>query len=73
MTTMLQFLSCSTCRVTMVEGGGNAASWSIFALLVIIVALLGCVGVCMVRIARREKLHLDPALDDGWSPDSSSR
>ena len=52
---IFQLISCSTCRVTMVEGGGNAASWSIFALLVIIVALLGGVAICMVRIARAQR------------------
>lgn len=52
----------------MVEGGGDAASWSILFLLVVIVGLLSCIGVFMVRIARRESQHLDPELSDNWTP-----
>ena len=33
MNSMNPFIACSTCRVTMVEGGGDAAGWSIFFLL----------------------------------------
>ncbi len=61
-------LACSTCRVTMVEGGGDAASWSIFFLLVVILAMLGGVGFFMFRIARREREHFDPSLSDDYVP-----
>lgn len=64
----LNLLACSTCRVSMVEGGGDAAGWSIFFLLVVIVAMLGGVTFFMFRIARREKRHFDPALCDGFDP-----
>lgn len=57
----------------MVEGGGQAAAWSIFFLLVVILGVMACVGVCMFRIARREKQHFDPSLTDGWSPDQPNR
>lgn len=66
-------LACSTCRVTMVEGGGEAASWSIFFLLVVILAMLGGITVFMLRIARREKQHFDPALSDDYVAPESSR
>jgi hypothetical protein len=46
----------------MIEGGGDAAGWSIFFLLVVILAMLGGIGIFMFRIARREKLHFDPSL-----------
>ena len=59
-------LACSTCRVTMVEGGGDAAGWSIFFLLIVILAMLGTIAFFMFRIARREKEHLDPALNDHY-------
>ena len=49
-------------------GGGDAAGWSIFFLLVVIVAMLGGVAFFMFRIARREKRHFDPALCDGFDP-----
>jgi hypothetical protein len=62
------FTACSTCRVSMIEGGGNAAGWSIFFLLVVIVAMLGTIAFFMIRIARREREHLDPALTDGFDP-----
>lgn len=59
-------LACSTCRVTMVEGGGDAAGWSIFALLIIIVAMLAGIAFFMFRIARREREHFDPSLSDDY-------
>lgn len=67
----LFFPACSTCRVTMVEAGGEAASWSIFFLLVVILAMLGSVTFFMIRIARREKQHLDPSLSDDYTPSES--
>ena len=62
----LSTLACSTCRVSMIEGGGDAAGWSIFFLLVVIVAMLGTIAFFMFRIARREKEHLDPSLTDHY-------
>jgi ATP/ADP translocase len=64
-------LACSTCRVSMVEGGGDAAGWSIFALLVIILAMLGGIAFFMFRIARREREHFDPSLSDDYTPTES--
>ncbi len=64
-------LACSTCRVTMVAGGGEAAGWSIFFLLVVILVVLGGIGFFMFRIARREKEHFDPTLSDEYvSPEA---
>jgi len=62
----LNIIACSTCRVSMVEGGGDAAGWSIFTLLVVILAMLGGLGFFMFRIARREKEHFDPTLSDDY-------
>jgi hypothetical protein len=53
----------------MVEGGGDAAGWSIFFLLVVIVAMLSGIGFFMFRIARREKAHFDPAYADDYVAD----
>jgi ATP/ADP translocase len=66
------FIACSTCRVTMIDGGGDAAGWSIFALLFIIVAMLGGIGFFMFRIARREREHFDPSLSDDYVPAKSN-
>lgn len=67
-----QIFACSTCRTTMIEAGGDAAGWSIFFLLGVILAILGGIGFCMIRIARREKLHFDPTLSDDYvAPESS--
>jgi hypothetical protein len=57
-------LACSTCRVTMVEGGGDAAGWSIFALLMVILPVMMGIVFFMIRIARREHEFLDPELMD---------
>ena len=66
MSTSIAFLACSTCRVTMVAGGGDAAGWSIFFLLGVILSILGGIGFCMFRIARREREHFDPELSDDY-------
>ena len=66
--TPLNIIACSTCRVSMVEGGGDAAGWSIFFLLIVIVAMLGGIAFFMFRIARREKEHFDPTLSDDYKP-----
>ena len=60
---LISQLACSTCRTNM-EGGGEAASWSIFFLLVVILAMLGSIAFFMIRIALREKQHFDPSLSD---------
>ena len=64
MTHYLSFLACSTCRVNMIEGGRDAAGWSIFALLIIILAMLCAVVFFMFRLARRERLNFDAGLAD---------
>ena len=67
----LSLLACSTCRVSMIKGGGDAAGWSIFFLLVVILAMLGGIGFFMFRIARREREHFDPSLSDDYQPSDS--
>lgn len=65
---LYNLLACSTCRITMIEGGGDEAGWSIFALLVVILAMMSACGWFMVKIARREKQFLDPELMDDYVP-----
>ncbi len=67
------FLACSTCRTTMVEGGGDAAGWSIFFLLGVVLSMLAGIGYFMVFLARREKAHIDPSLSDDYIPNESAR
>ena len=55
--------ACTTCRVNFGDSA-NAASWSIFALLMIILPVAGGVGFFLFRIARREREFLDPELMD---------
>lgn len=50
----------------MIDGGGDAAGWSIFFLLFVISAILGGVGFFMFRIARRERESFDPMLSDDY-------
>jgi len=59
-------LACSTCRVSMIEGGGDAAGYSIFALLVVILSVLGGVGFYMIRLIHRDGRDLDPELQDDY-------
>ena len=67
------FLACSTCRVSMVEGGGDAAGYSIFFLLIVILTILGGITFFMLRIARRQQEHFDPTLSDDYVPPNSTR
>lgn len=73
MNTIPFILGCSTCRVTMIEGGGDAAGWSIFFLLVVILAMLGGIVFFMHRIVRRERENFDPSLSDDYIPANSAR
>lgn len=59
-------LACSTCRVSMIEGGGDAAGYSIFALLVVILSVLGGIGFYMIRMISRDGRNLDPELQDDF-------
>jgi hypothetical protein len=59
-------LACSTCRTSMIEGGGDAAGYSIFALLVVILSVLGGVGFYMIRMIFRDGKNLDPELQDDY-------
>lgn len=53
--------------------GGDAAGWSIFFLLIVILIVLGGVITAMVRLARREQESLDPELRDDYPAPSHSR
>jgi hypothetical protein len=66
-------LACSTCRATMIEAGGDAAGWSIFFLLAVVLAVLGGIGFFMFSLARREKANFDPTLSDDYVAPESSR
>ncbi len=59
-------LACSTCRASMIEGGGDAAGYSIFALLVVILSVLGGVGFYLIRMIVRDGKNLDPELQDDF-------
>ncbi len=55
----------------MIAAGGEAASWSIFFLLGVILAVLAVLGYSMFRLARREKENFDPSLSDDYVPAKS--
>lgn len=48
----------------MAKGGGDAAGWSIFFLLIVILAMLGGVIFVMARLIKRGAAELDPELCD---------
>jgi hypothetical protein len=73
MTSTPFFIACGTCRETMIAAGGEAGSWSIFFLLMVILAMLGGVIFFMLKIARREREHFDPSLSDDYVPAESSK
>jgi hypothetical protein len=57
-------LACATCASNFTDDGPNAASWSIFFLLAVILPVLGGVLFFMVRLIRRSDATLDPELRD---------
>jgi hypothetical protein len=57
-------LACATCARNFTDDGPNAASWSIFFLLAVIVPVLGGVFFFMLRLIRRSDAALDPELRD---------
>lgn len=57
-------LACQACRGNFVDQGGQAASWAIFFMLMIIIPMLIAVGFFIIRIARRQKAHADTTYDD---------
>jgi hypothetical protein len=63
----IQSLACSTCRVSF-EASGDSIGYSIFFLLIVILAVLCAVGFFMVRLARRESENLEPELRDNYVP-----
>lgn len=63
-----QLLACPTCASNFKDGGADAAGNAILFMLVIIVPMLCLVAGFMIRIALREKAHLDPSLCDDFDP-----
>lgn len=57
-------LACASCASNFTDDGPNAASWSIFFLLAVILPVLGSVVFFMVRVIRRSDAALDPELRD---------
>ncbi len=58
-------LACATCQANMASGG-DAAGYSIFFLLIVILTVLGFVIFFMARMMRREQANLDPSLNDDY-------
>jgi hypothetical protein len=66
-------LACATCASNFQDDTTNAAGWSIFVMLVIILPMLAGVVFFMVRLARRSDQALDPELRDESPPAASTR
>ena len=65
---MNSFLACTICGYHSPLEGNDAAAWSIFFLLVVIVAVLAGVGFFLIRMIRRDRENLDPELCDDYVP-----
>jgi len=65
--TITNFLACSTCSATF-GASADSIGYSIFFLLIVILAVLGGVAFFMIRLARRELNNLDPELRDDYVP-----
>lgn len=61
----MNFIACSTCAVNF-SATGDSIGYSIFFLLVLILAVLGGVAFFMFRLIRRDAANLDPELRDDY-------
>jgi flagellar biogenesis protein FliO len=52
---MMLMIACVTCQNNSALGGSDAVGWSIFFLLIVILAMVGLVAFFMVRLAIRAK------------------
>lgn len=66
-------LACATCASNFQDETTNAAGWSIFFLLGMILPVLSGVVFFMIRLARRSGQTLDPELRDDLTAASSTR
>ena len=57
-------LACATCAPNFKDSGPNAAGWSIFFLLGMILPVLGGVVYFVARMIRRSEAALDPEFRD---------
>ncbi len=62
---LTSLLACSTCSTTF-GASGDSIGYSIFFLLVLILAMLGGVAFFMIRLIRRDTASLDPELRDDY-------
>ena len=60
-------LACATCAANFQDEGPNAAGWSIFFLLGMILPVLGGIVFFLVRMIRRSEAALDPEFRDDLS------
>ncbi|MBK1884359.1 hypothetical protein JIN85_18220 [Luteolibacter pohnpeiensis] len=59
-------LACTFCGFHSQENPNDAAAWSIFFLLIVIVAVLAAVSFFLFRVINRERGSLDPSLCDDY-------
>lgn len=64
---LFNILACPTCAASFKESG-DSIGYSIFFLLIVILAVLSGIAFCMVRIMKREENNLDPELRDDYVP-----
>lgn len=62
---LTSLLACSTCSATF-GASGDSIGYSIFFLLLLILAVLGGVAFFMARLIRRDAANLDPELRDNY-------
>ena len=62
---LTSLLACSTCSATF-GASGDSIGYSIFFLLVLILAMLGGVAFFMIRLIRRDAANLEPELCDDY-------
>ena len=71
---MITSLACTICGYHAPGSGSDAAGYSIFFLLIVILMVLGTVIFFLARMIRRDSANLDPSLNDDYvRPPSGNR
>jgi len=65
---ILDILACPTCAQAFEHTTGNAAGYAILFMLCIVFPMLTTIGVCIFRIARRQKKAVDAENDPYADP-----
>ena len=63
----MNIIACTACVEAFRQAGGEAAGWAIMFMLVVVFGMMVGVGVCMAKIAKRQKAHMPDKYRDPFN------